>query len=503
MLKLIGIDQTFFQDEPSIRLLDDFKISGLVKKAETDDRISTFAKNIQPDPGKIYVHILALGAGEFYGANKNADFFPAETLKNYYETFVTSPAYIYRHHVNRDPTIAMGKVIYAIYNDRMARVELIAWIDRVKGKDIVGRIERGDFPSTSMATHTPYDVCSICGNQAHSRAAYCKHLATELGRIYPDGRKVMAINSAPLRFFDLSAVIRPADVTSSVLQKLASEQNKSILGSAEAAEIEGLQEKSANHKKLSELIKEVEGEITGSADSVNALLDKIKDPDDEVLGFLAHYNIDDVIHAFAELGVSPSISFFAKLIGQKMSGEHIGIEHLVCGMMRAEPGEVMVDTDTSSLYKSASAHPRAQILTTLIPFAKQASLYPGMVMQRAFDIGDYSSPAQGPTGLIGYAGQGPVSSPDPADTYRALKASLKDEKSGMLKTLATIAGMAIAAKWLLSKLIDAKMQEVLARQAKAETDQYSSAKISIIKSAQEAITTQKLVKQDLLRSLKI
>lgn len=505
MLKLLDIDQSYFNDEPIIRLLSQFDptVPGFTKSAATDDRISQYAANIQPDPNKIYVHILAMGAGEYFGANRNADYFPEDNLIRCFKTFETSPAHIYKHHINKDKNIALGQVVFAIYNERMHRVEVIAWIDRTKAADVVAKIEKGIFPSTSMACHTPYDTCGICGNKARSRGEYCTHLRDQLGKIFPDGKKCMAINDGPLRFFDMSIVFRPADVTSSVLQKLANDQGAPAVSSAEQAEDAQLQEKSANHKKLSELIKEVEGEITGSADSVNALLDKIKDPDDEVLGFLAHYNIDDVIHAFAELGVSPSVSFFAKLIGQKMSGEHIGIEHLVCGMMRAEPGEVMVDTDMSSMYKSASAHPRAQILTTLIPFAKQASLYPGMVMQRAFDIGDYSSPAQGPTGLIGYAGQGPVSSPDPADTYRALKASLKDEKSGMLKTLATIAGMAIAAKWLLSKLIDAKMQEVLARQAKAKTDQYSSAKISIIKSAQEAITTQKLVKQDLLRSLKI
>src|ERR1700756_355443 len=499
MLKLLDIDKSFFKDEPTVRLLSSFdpKLPGFVKSASADDRITEYARNIKSDPDKIYIHALAMGAGEYFGANRNADYFPLENLKACFKTFETSPAYIYRHHQNKNPEIAMGKVVFAIFNERMARVEVIAWIDRIKGKDIVEKIERGEFPATSMACHTAYDTCSICGNRAHSRSEYCYHLSNELGKIYPDGRKAMAINDAPLRFFDLSYVLKPADITSSILQKVATDQSAPIIGSAEQAEIEVLQEKFASHRKLADLIKEVEGEMTGSADSLSALLDKVRDPDDEILGFLQHYNLDHVLHAFAELGISPSVKFFSKLIGQKMTGEATpGIEYLVCGLMKAEPNEISVDTDLSSMTKSASVFPRAQIVSAVSRFVKQASLYPGMAMERAFDLTEF--PSQIPQGMIGYAGQGPSLTPDPADAYRKLKASLKAEDSGMLKTLFKIAGMAIAAKWLLSKVIDSKMQERLAQQA----NQPSQTKIVFIKSADEAITAQKLVKADLLRNLR-
>jgi hypothetical protein len=497
MLKLISVDQALFQDEPVIRLLDDFKMPGLIKQAETDDRIAAYAKNIQPHPNRIYVHFVAMGAMEYWGFNRNADAFPEANLIASHKTFETNPAHVFRHHLNKQKEIAMGEVVLSIYNERMRRVELVAWIDKERGKDIVARIERGDFPASSMACRTPYDQCSICGHQAHSRAEYCKHLAMDLGKILPDGRKVGALNVAPLSFFDISIVVRPADVTSSVLQKLAFDQGSPVVGSAEEAEIEELQEKSSSIKKLSELIKEVEGEITGSADSLNALLDKIKDPDDEVLDFLVHYDLHHVIHALAELGISPSVSFFAKLISQKMAGEHTpGIEHLVKGLMKAEPESVEVNTDVSEMSKSASVHPRVQITSALSKFTKQASLYPGMALERAFDLSAYEP--QAPMGLVGYAGQGPNVSVDPADTYRKLKASMSQESHGLLKTLFTVAGLAIAAKFLLSKMIEAKMQEVLSQQANAQ----SGAKINLVKSATEAITTQKLVKADLLRNLK-
>lgn len=76
-----------------------------------------------------------------------------------------------------------------------------------------------------MACHTPFDTCSICGNKARSRNEYCSHLRNELGRILANGQKVMAINDGPLRFFDMSFVFKPADITSSVLQKVAYENS--------------------------------------------------------------------------------------------------------------------------------------------------------------------------------------------------------------------------------------------------------------------------------------
>lgn len=497
MLKLISTDPADFNDEPIIRLLSEFdsKGGGFLKSAEADDRIAAYAKNIQPDPNKIWLHILAMTAGEFFGPNRNADWFGQQNLIDSHSTFVTSPAHIFRSHINKRPEIAIGQVVFAIYNSRMKRVEVVAWVDKIRGVSLVECIERGEFPAVSMACHTAHDTCSICGNKATSRAAYCRHLSEELGKIYPDGRRVYAINDAPLKFFDVSWVHRPADVIASVLQKLASDQGAPVIGSAEAAEEAELQEKSASQVKLADLVKQIEGEVTGSADSLNALLDKVKDPDDEVLDFLVHYELQHVIHALAELGISPSVGFFAKLISQKMAGEHTpDIEHLVHGLMCSEPESVTVDTDISEMSKSASVHPRVQIVAALSRFTKQASLYPEAAMQRAFDLSEYEP--QAPMGLIGYSGQGPIPSPDP---YRKLKDSVLKESPGLLKTLFLIAGAAISAKWLISRMIDARMTEMLAQQANPS----QHLKINLVKSATEAITTQKLVKADLLRNLKL
>ncbi|HXP52590.1 MAG TPA: hypothetical protein VN922_21735, partial [Bacteroidia bacterium] len=145
MLKLIDTSEHFFGDEPIIRILDIGSAKGLVKQA-SDSRIQKFASNLTPAPDKIFVHILAMGASEWWGSNLNLDTFPEENLIACHKTFEINPAYIYRHHVNKDPRTSMGKIIFSIYNERMHRVELVGEIDRVKGRDIVERIERGDFP---------------------------------------------------------------------------------------------------------------------------------------------------------------------------------------------------------------------------------------------------------------------------------------------------------------------------------------------------------------------
>jgi hypothetical protein len=512
MLKLLSIDSSFF-DEPVIRTLNLEDKRGLVKSA-ADNRISDFARTLTPDPGKVYVHILAMGAGEYFGANRNADYFPEDNLKACYETFETSPAHIFQHHINKDPNIAIGKVIYAVYNERMHRVEVVAWIDRTKGASIVEKIDRGQFPATSMACHTPFDTCSICGNKARSRSQYCSHLKDQLGVILPDGRKVMAINDGPLKFFDMSVVFRPADVTSSVLQKLANDQGvkekspeEIAISSVDAAAASELQEKAASMKKVSELIKEVEGTITAAGPSVQALLDKVKDPGDDVLDLLVQFDLHHVLHALAELGISPSVGFFAKLVGQKISGGKVaGIERLVSGLLREDPDKVVVPEGGGSMTKAAevgsSYGAKTSLLSALTPFVKQASLFPSMAMARATDTP--LTPEQlmfptgegvFPTGNRGYIGG---NNGDPRIAYRALKDAQHADGPGLLKTLFLVGGAAIAAKWLLSRLIEEKLRE---QNANMRAHSAGPVKIVLVKSAEEALATRQLVRASLLRGL--
>lgn len=173
---------------------------------------------LQPNERVFYVHVVALGAGEYWGPNRNGDYFPEEELKKTYKTFLDG--HVFRLHENKDPAKAMGRVIGAFWNDRMKRVELVLEMDREKAADILHRLENGETVDVSMGCKVDFDICSICGHKSKSRAEYCEHLKNDMGKILPDGRRVYAINPNP-KFFDISFVRRGADPTAKVLVKVA------------------------------------------------------------------------------------------------------------------------------------------------------------------------------------------------------------------------------------------------------------------------------------------
>lgn len=452
MLKLIKND-AYFEGEPAVRIID-MDRSSLIKAA-ADSRITEFASKIVPEADKVYIHILAMGAGEYFGANRNQDYFPENNLIDWHKTFETSPAHIFRNHVNKDPAIAIGKIIFSVYNERMHRVELIGYIDRSRGDDVIQLIERGQFPATSMACKTPYDVCAICQNRASTRQEYCEHLASELGRIYPDGRKSMALNVAPLRFFDLSIVGRPADPTSAVLQKVAFQGDPDqIVGSAELAEIEGLTEKSANLKKLSEFVKEIttDGVVDSDAD-LNSLLDRVKDPSHDSIEILRNYDLKETLEALANLGMSPSLEWLAELIARKSMGKQgEGIGPLVKGYIEEVGVESLPIAEKD--FGEPKGSPNLAIVSALMPSVKQASLLPQHVVDRSL---------AGPGTNVGYIGNGPHIEPLPYERFRSQVAEPASKTPGgltsIVKTLMVIGGAALAAKWYITQLIEQKMKE--------------------------------------------
>lgn len=487
LVKLLDSTSFFKSDEPTISVLDLSNAKGLVKQA-SDSRVQEYISKIVPDDGKIFVHMLAMGAGEFYGSNRNGDWFPENNLIDCHETFATSPAHIFRNHVNKNPAIAIGQVVFSIYNSRMHRVEIIAWIDKEKGADIVDRLERGDFPATSMACRTAYDVCSICGNKAHTRQEYCEHLNNDIGKMYPDGRRVMAINSAPLKFFDMSIVVRPADVTSSILQKVAS-ANEEVVGSVDNAEAEGITDgnitKTATIQKLSEFIKQIDdGTIIDYSDSASKLLDKIKDPDQGTLDILVNFKLHEVLTMMGSLGISPSISFLAELIGRKtMGADGVGVGPMAAAIVShtgASALELPKDEDIVSTNSMA-------LLSTLAPFMPTSSMLPEFVEKRAY--------LQATN--VGYVGNGPHIEPTPYELFKSKNLDQPEEKSQLLKTLhilLTVGASALAAKWYITRVIERKMRE-------AGAYDEIGAKIHLVKSASDLKTAYKLAKADMIRAV--
>jgi hypothetical protein len=254
MEKLLELDERFPKTgEPTVQLVAWRGPHGglsIEKRAfaEGQSPLYDFLSTIQPEEGISYILVNALGAYEFYDDNRNGDGFPnapykvgelascghpectksldgwvsePETLHHHYQTFERYGG-IYKHHVNKDPTKSLGWITKALYNSYMHRVELLLKFVNKRDPEIAQRIADGDFPAVSMGCHVRWDVCTICGHRAPTRAQYCEHTRQMLRRVLPDGRKVSVLNPSP-KFFDISFVFRPADPTGWMLKKVASE----------------------------------------------------------------------------------------------------------------------------------------------------------------------------------------------------------------------------------------------------------------------------------------
>lgn len=454
MLKLL--EAFDYPGEAHITLLHFNKSGGGLEKKASYEEIDSFCKTLESKPGYTYLHILAMGSAEYWGHNRNCDSFPEYNLKKYYKTFETTPARLYRNHINKDTNNSFGTVIFSCYNENMHRIELVVECKNELVEDINREIAMGKYPATSMATKTPSDRCSICGNRARTRSEYCSHLRTELGKLYPDGRRVVAINDDALIFFDISKVIRPADVTSSVLVKLA---NAQVQGSAEIAEVEGLFDKTAELKKVSELIKEVEGNIVKVIPSSveQEILSKTKDLPISLIPGLANFDLVEVLKSLAKNGISPSVRFLSELISYKQLGpDYFGIGELVEEYLREHglpPEATLPNLDNSSIEESP-------FLTNMLSkYTADSSIFPQYIEKRASNIG--------------YSGLGPFIEPLPEEGLNIEG----DKNPSFLKMLGFIGLAGLAAKYYITNEI--KKQNDL-------TNNKNQVKIVLIKSAKDS-----------------
>jgi len=188
------------------------------------------------EPDEIPIHLIALGASEFWGANRNGDGFKSAVCRRRHPSFVKHAVW-YRNHRNKkdngDPFYGVVKA--SAYNEDMHRVELIVALNGEKtaaarnggfvAEQEREKLARGEDIPVSMAAYVPYDVCSFCGNKAKSRADYCTRekcaaggCRDNLARIVKVGGDVHHLhvdNPDDGRFvwFDISGVGGPADRT--------------------------------------------------------------------------------------------------------------------------------------------------------------------------------------------------------------------------------------------------------------------------------------------------
>jgi hypothetical protein len=223
--------------------------------AEFVEKVSTikFAKD------EIPVHLIAIGATEDYGPNRNGDGFTRDCCRQYHPTFEKF-ARFYRDHANKNPAKSFGLVKASYYNEPMKRIELICALNGSKeaaernggllaDKEMEKLSNEQDIP-VSMACKIPFDKCSACGNTARTRADYCDSaengghckaggLKHNIGRVMADGHILHADNPNP-SFFDISHVFRPADRIAYVSGRLEKAASNAVISGAELAEQMGV-----------------------------------------------------------------------------------------------------------------------------------------------------------------------------------------------------------------------------------------------------------------------
>lgn len=218
---------------------------------------------------QIPLHVIAMGATEHWGPNRNGDGFKEATLKKYGNTFISKPvtkqgAYWYRNHKNKQPLESYGIVKDAWYNPDMKRQELLLLLNAEKsaadrnGFGLIAdkeleKIAKGEDIPVSMACRVPFDKCAYCQNQARTRAEYCTEAMCKAGGCKDNLAKVvkvgndvfhMHVDNPNPSFFDISNVFRGADRTAyagpaDYIQKAAADGH--YVGGAEMAELLGVE----------------------------------------------------------------------------------------------------------------------------------------------------------------------------------------------------------------------------------------------------------------------
>jgi len=206
-------------DEPSLKLMDIH--SRGVDRAWMQKRAAVLTgelDGLRPSKGKAYIHLIALGDGESWGANRNADYFSKQANIDNHKTFVTN-GHLFMHHQNKDPEKAVGFVKFSAHNDMMSRVELIVEADESKCRNEIEKVAREDpeaMQGVSMAcvTDPNYPVLTIDGYKPISQVKQGDKVWTHEGR----WQKVTNINrrqyTGEVCKFSINGLPLPLEVTS-------------------------------------------------------------------------------------------------------------------------------------------------------------------------------------------------------------------------------------------------------------------------------------------------
>jgi len=117
--------------------------------------------------------VIALGAYEGTGANRNGDIFKEAECLKHYKTFVKSGSRgkdgkhdgraLNRHHKNKPEDPKYGNIKAAAYNQKMKRIELVIGMDNDKCAEEIQKLAEGKQINVSMAAKVAYDKCFVAG----------------------------------------------------------------------------------------------------------------------------------------------------------------------------------------------------------------------------------------------------------------------------------------------------------------------------------------------------
>jgi len=177
--------------------------------------------------------------------NGNYDMFPAEEIKASYQTFVGKGFYLDHNSDSIDK--AFGTIIDAVYVDKDSKdvhVQCLMKINKKQFPDICQKVIDGVLNSVSMGAIAQESVCSICGNVAHDKDQFCKHISGNKGRkfrVEKDatgniinaevddlGDQVAFEINKGLVFTELSGVTVPADSTARVKRVWADQVKEKV-----------------------------------------------------------------------------------------------------------------------------------------------------------------------------------------------------------------------------------------------------------------------------------
>jgi hypothetical protein len=155
MPKLIVSGSFDFGDDPVFPVIVDDPV--ILRKCASSSVVHQWG-DIGPQKNASLIHLIALGAHETTGANRNGDFFRRAFLQSAHPTFKKHGA-LYRDHKNKDYSKRDGEVEKTAFNDEMDRVELLVKADHEKCADWLGELEKGNRVDFSMGFDCEYDVC--------------------------------------------------------------------------------------------------------------------------------------------------------------------------------------------------------------------------------------------------------------------------------------------------------------------------------------------------------